>query len=144
MTESNHLTQSKMTSPLPRTHRSIFNRMICCELGRVGIWNRFRSSRRARWCKHRHYLVTGACSGELDCGGARRSTVLASYDGPNDATEGSKDAQDHRGADRLLVGADCWQRWAWFRRFRRGAAEGNGRIRPTSALSAQFLQHTWS
>jgi hypothetical protein len=40
-------------------------------------------------------------------GGARRPTVLVSYEGPNDAIEGSKDAQAHRGANGLLGGADC-------------------------------------
>jgi hypothetical protein len=36
-------------------------------------------------------LITRACFGELDCGGARRPTVLASYDGPNDAIVTSQD-----------------------------------------------------
>jgi hypothetical protein len=65
MTKSNHLTQSKMTSPPLGTPRSISNSMIRCELAGAASGTRFRRVGRARWCKRRHYLVTRACSGEI-------------------------------------------------------------------------------
>jgi hypothetical protein len=52
------------------------------------------------------FLVVGACSGELVCGGARRSTVTASYGGPRDAIKLPGDAQAHRGTFQMLEVVD--------------------------------------
>jgi hypothetical protein len=101
--------------------------MIYAELSDLICWFSSGGARRALWCKRRYFLVAGACSGELDCGGARRSMVTASYGDSYNSVRCSGDSDSHLGASKVIAGVNRRWRWPQPRRFRRVCYKGKRR-----------------
>jgi hypothetical protein len=140
MTESNHLTQSKMMSLMKFSHRSLSNSMIRCKLEHVVVWNQTRRSRWVRGYQRRWVLVHRTSPAASLHGDPRRSAVTMNYGRCQAQTRVSRDTLAHQGAEEMPEYVDWDRRRAQTRRFRWASAEGN---RKNLAIEEERVRFLW-
>jgi hypothetical protein len=110
---------------------------------RMARSNRIGSTPGALWWQRLDQMVTGVTTAMTFCGSARRRSTGLRYRPPHDERKGSKGAQAHHDACRMVdeVGDD--RSWAIDQEIRQSLLQGNGEMCSITSPPAWLLAPGW-